>query len=44
MLIMDEEEIDQVINLLDLMYTEIRGINQSFSKIVDMLEEERGSD
>jgi len=44
MLIIDEEEIDQAINLLDLIYTELRGINQSFSKIVDMIEEERGGD
>ena len=40
MLIIDEEEIDQAINLLDLIYTELRGINQSFAKIVDMIEEE----
>jgi len=44
MVIIDQDEVDEAINMLDRIYTELRGINESFAKIVEMVEEERGKD
>ena len=44
MVIIDQEELDEAINMLDRIYTELRVINESFKKLVEMVEEERGQD
>jgi len=44
MVIIDQDELDEAITMLDWIYTELRGINESFKKLVEMVEEERGQD
>lgn len=44
MVIIDQDELDEAINMLDRIYTELRGINESFKKLVEMVEDERGQD
>ena len=42
--VMDVSSEEQLINLLDLIYTELSGINDGFNRIIDLIEKERSED